>query len=76
MFLLSDQEQGSSRWRGPSGGDGALKGRRYAMGEGVAGRAAQRRQPVPWTMREHSRLRPADAAKPVARRSVVAGAGS
>ena len=47
IFLLADPEQGLLTIERTGGeGLGALKGRRLGIGEGVAGRAAQRRQPV------------------------------
>jgi diguanylate cyclase (GGDEF)-like protein len=47
LFLLADPEQGLLTVERTCGeGMGAMKGKRLAIGEGVAGRAAQRRQPV------------------------------
>lgn len=47
LFLLADQEQGTLSVERTGGeGMGPLKGKRFGIGEGVAGRAAQRRQPV------------------------------
>src|SRR3989442_3736427 len=47
LFLLADPEQGLLTVERTSGeGLGAMKGKRLGIGEGVAGRAAQRRQPV------------------------------
>jgi len=47
LFFLADPEQGLLTVERTSGeGLGAMKGRRLGIGEGVAGRAAQRRQPV------------------------------
>jgi diguanylate cyclase (GGDEF)-like protein len=47
LFLLADPEQGILTVE-RTGGEGlsAMKGKRQGIGEGVAGRAAQRRQPV------------------------------
>ncbi|HEV8701650.1 MAG TPA: sensor domain-containing diguanylate cyclase [Candidatus Polarisedimenticolia bacterium] len=73
MFLMSDPEQGLLTVERTFGeGMGALKGRRYGMGEGVAGRAAQRRQPVLLDDAGTSAFGPADPSKPVPARSVVA----
>jgi diguanylate cyclase (GGDEF)-like protein len=47
LFLLADLEQGLLKVERTFGeGMGAMKGKRLGIGEGVAGRAAQRRQPV------------------------------
>src|SRR5262245_59609209 len=47
LFLLADPEQGTLSVERTGGeGTGPLKGKRFGIGEGVAGRAAQRRQPV------------------------------
>jgi diguanylate cyclase (GGDEF)-like protein len=47
LFLLADPEQGILTVERTGGeGLGAMKGKRLGIGEGVAGRAAQRRQPV------------------------------
>jgi diguanylate cyclase (GGDEF)-like protein len=73
MFLMSDPEQGLLTVERTFGeGMSALKGRRYGMGEGVAGRAAQRRQPVLLDDAGISAFGPTDSSKPVPARSVVA----
>ena len=47
LFLLADPEQGLLTVERTGGeGMGALRGKRLGIGEGAAGRAAQRRQPV------------------------------
>ncbi len=47
LFLLADPEQGLLTVEKTAGeGMGALKGKRFGVGEGIAGRAAQRRQPI------------------------------
>ena len=73
MFLMSDPEQGLLTVE-RTGGEGmsALKGRRFGMGEGVAGQAAQRRQPILLDDAGASAFGPADPSRPVAARSVVA----
>jgi len=73
MFLLCDPEQGLLTVERTFGeGMGALKGRRYGMGEGVAGKAAQRRQPVLLDDAGASAFGPTDSSKPVPARSVLA----
>ncbi|MEK7798303.1 MAG: sensor domain-containing diguanylate cyclase [Acidobacteriota bacterium] len=73
VFLLSDPEQGLLTVERTCGeGMSSLKGRRFGMGEGVAGRAAQRRQPVLLDDAGASAFGPSDDAKPVPVRSVVA----
>jgi diguanylate cyclase (GGDEF)-like protein len=73
LFLLSDPEQGLLTVERTCGeGMGAMKGRRFGMGEGVAGRAAQRRQPVLLDDAGASAFGAPDLPKPMPARSVLA----
>ncbi len=73
LYLLADPEQGLLTVERTCGeGMGAVKGRRFGMGEGIAGRAAQRRQPVLVDDAEPSALGTAHLPKPMGARSALA----
>ena len=73
LFLLADPEQGLLTVERTCGeGMGAIKGKRFGIGEGIAGRAAQRRQPVLVNDAEASALGAGELPKPMAVRSALA----
>ena len=73
LFLLADPEQGLLTVERTCGeGTGAVRGKRFGMGEGIAGRAAQRRQPVLVDEAETAALGTADLPKPMPARSTLA----
>src|SRR5262249_25620833 len=73
LFLLADPEQGLLPVEETAGeGMGAVKGKRFGVGEGIAGRAAQRRQPILVDDVDASAIGTADLPKPTPARSALA----